>query len=255
MGTEMEIQNAFKTLASLIPGTKTVGGVPILPSNFQQSSTQAGLFGNQIPAQSGVLHEFVTNSLVPPELQMEARLCTKIINKNTGYEWDRDLSPAGHWDVAYAEAIKHPELFERVLEAESRRVVNFDGDFGKEMRPIYTIQDLKALAKHKLDEIGRMYNVRSNRKPDLIIKIINAQAELVAQVRYDQLQDGLVAPISGEHADSIDTDLTEEAKNLEESIHQSEPKKAGHSPEAPAKEPKVAAGGTTRRSFPGRNRL
>lgn len=209
---------SIQQIANAIPGARMVAGVPILPAQVQAPSTQGQMFGNQIPSKSGVLHEFHTNSLVTPEVAIECRLCAKIINKNTGFEWNRDLSPNGHWDVLYGRALKYPDEFEVVMEAESRRVVEVDGDYGAEHRPVFSVSDLKALAKGKLDEIGRVYGVASSRKQDLIVKIVNAQAELLAQVRADKISDRLVAPIKGESVHLEDTQLSLAAQAVESEI-------------------------------------
>lgn len=217
-----DLLSQLSSIAASVPGAQMVGGVPILPSNLQAPSTQAQMFGNQIPGKSGVLQEFHTNQLVSADVAIESRLCTKIVNKKTGHEWDRDLSPNGHWDVLYGRALMHPEEFEVLMEAESRRVVEFEGDHGNERRPVFSVADLKALGKGKLDEIGRMYGVRDTRKPNLIIKIINAQAELVSQVRADQISDKLVAPIRGLSDNASDTQLTAAAAELEDSFNSEE---------------------------------
>lgn len=201
-----------------VPGVQMVGGVPILNTNMQSPESQSSIFGNQIPSKSGVLEGFHTNQLVSADVAIESRLCTKIVNKKTGHEWNRDLSPNGHWDVLYGRALMFPDEFEVLMEAESRRVIEFEGDYGNERRPVYDVQYLKALGKNKLDEIGRMYGVKSTRKPELIIKIINAQADLVSQVRADQISEKLVAPLTGYSESATDTQPSAAAIALEESF-------------------------------------
>jgi hypothetical protein len=133
----------------------------------------------------------VEGTIVNPELSIESRRCKSITNVFTGNTWVRDLDPRARWDQAYENAVfqndRTPGKFEFEMEDEPEYVIETEGSEGMEKRAIFTVAELQRMSKPRLDEIGRMYGVKSSKITSLILSITDAQTKLVEAAKLESL--------------------------------------------------------------------
>jgi len=125
--------------------------------------------------------------IVDPEIQLEARYCSEIVNKLTGNSWMRDLDPRSRWTQLYHHAKMHEKIFELVMEEAPPTVMEVEGETGLEKRTVFNMFELEGSTMKKLQEIGKMYGVKANRKKDLILMILNEQSRMVLKARPEHL--------------------------------------------------------------------
>ena len=125
--------------------------------------------------------------IVTPELQIEARLCSEVINRMTGHSWKRDLDPRSRWVQLYHRAVLNPKEFECIMDEESPFIMQVEGDKGLEARQVFTVNELEGCSMPKLREIGKLYGAKSTRKKDLIVGILNAQSQLIMKAKVENL--------------------------------------------------------------------
>ena len=125
--------------------------------------------------------------IVDPEIQIEARYCSEIVNKLTGNSWKRDLDPRSRWVQLYNRAKLNEKEFELIMEDTPPTVMEVEGDTGLEKRTVFNMMELEGSSMKKLQEIGKMYGVKANRKKDLILAILNEQSRLVLKSKVEHL--------------------------------------------------------------------
>lgn len=125
--------------------------------------------------------------IVTPQLQIEARLCSEVVNKITGNSWKRDLDPRSRWVQLYQRAILNPKEFDCIMDEQSPYIMQVEGDKGMEDRQVFTIQELEACSMPKIREIGKIYGVKGNKKKELIVEILNTQSQLIMRSKTDHL--------------------------------------------------------------------
>jgi hypothetical protein len=133
----------------------------------------------------------VEGTIVDPEISMESRRCKSITNVFTGNTWERDLDPRSRWDQAYQNAVfqndRTPGKFEFEMEDAPEYIIETEGNEGMEKRAIFTVAELQRMSKPRLDEIGRIYGVKSSKITSLILSITDAQTKLVEAARLESL--------------------------------------------------------------------
>ena len=125
--------------------------------------------------------------IVSPEIQIEARLCSEVINRLSGHSWKRDLDPRSRWIQLYHRAILNPKEFECVMDESSPFVMQVEGDKGLEDRQVFTVQELEGCSMPKLREVGKLYGAKGTRKKDLIVSILNSQSQLIMKAKTEHL--------------------------------------------------------------------
>lgn len=126
-------------------------------------------------------------AIVDPEIQLEARYCMEIVNKLTGNSWKQDLNPNARWSQLYHHAKMHEKIFELIMSEAPPTVMDVEGEAGLEKRQVFNMLELESSTMKKLQEIGRMYGVKANRKKDLILAILNEQSRLVLRSKPEHL--------------------------------------------------------------------
>ena len=126
----------------------------------------------------------------PAEIKLECRDCKEIINNWTGHSFLRNLDPRAKWDILYYQAKMRSEgtqpEFTLIMDELEQNTVEVDGDEGSERRPVYTERELEGCNMRKLQEIGRLYDVKGIRRRDLILQILQKQTALVIRARADE---------------------------------------------------------------------
>lgn len=134
-------------------------------------------------------------SLFPPaSIKLECRSCKEIINNYSGRSFLRNLDPRAKWDVLYYQAKMNSEgtspEFTLIMDDKDQNVWEVEGEEGKELRPMYTERELEGCNMRKLQEIGKMYDVKGIRRRDLILQILQHQTALVLKSRVDEFPKG-----------------------------------------------------------------
>jgi hypothetical protein len=130
----------------------------------------------------------------PPEIKIECRGCKEIINNRYGRSFLRNLDPRAKWDVLYYQAKMNsqgtdPE-FTLIMDDKEQYSISVDGEDGVEQRPVFTEHELEACTMRKLQEIGRLYDVKGIRRRDVILQILQKQAALVMKASAEMLPKG-----------------------------------------------------------------
>ena len=130
----------------------------------------------------------------PPEIKLECRQCKEIINNYSGRSFLRNLDPRARWEVLYYQAKMNSEgtspEFTLIMDEREPTVMQFDGEEGKETRPIYTERELEGCNMKKLQEIGRQYGLKGVRRRDLMLQILQKQTALMIKAQVEGMSEG-----------------------------------------------------------------
>lgn len=130
----------------------------------------------------------------PPSIKLECRQCKEIINNYNGRSFLRNLDPRAKWDILYYQAKMNAEgtspEFTLIMDEKDVAVMEFEGENGKELRPMYTERELEGSNMRNLQEIGRQWGLKGIRRRDLMLQILQAQTALVIKARADELPKG-----------------------------------------------------------------
>jgi uncharacterized protein YdaU (DUF1376 family) len=117
------------------------------------------------------------------EYAIDARRCKAITSKMSGRTYYRTEDPSMRWHELYRRAAQNTNEFEVEMEPMEEAFFEVEGDEGKEQHPRLTADQLKAMTMTKIREIGKLYNVISNRKEILIQGILAKQADNIQRAK------------------------------------------------------------------------
>lgn len=111
------------------------------------------------------------DKLVEDIYLIDSKRCCLIVNKETGREFKRSLTPQDKWELVYFRSVKHPEEFECHYDKAITKGEELDRRYSKEELDTYSMPELR--------KIGKMFGVTGVSLNAIKTNIMEAQNQAV----------------------------------------------------------------------------